>query len=91
MADGLKALSEISGQSRAKVNEIWEGVKRNQAILAKCGRHQFGQVAYKPGMRVQCLNCRGEMSLTDASRYKDGYGAAGGDPQDIYTLVARAK
>lgn len=91
MADGLKALSEISGQSRAKVNEIWEKVKLNHAVLASCGLHQFGEVVYKPGMRVQCLNCRGEMSLTDASRYKDGYGAAGGDPQNIYTLAAGAK
>lgn len=42
MADTLDALSSMSGLTKDKIHDIWEGVKANNAKLDECpGPHRF--------------------------------------------------
>lgn len=43
--DGIKALSEVTGLTRADLTGIWEQVKTNHALLQGCPRHNFGIAA----------------------------------------------
>jgi hypothetical protein len=67
----------------------------NQHLLAECPKHRFDilgdefiysdgvPVGIAPGSRFFCSVCNGKMPALEASRYAQGYKAAGGDPNEI--------
>lgn len=64
---------------------LWEEVKENSHRLEGCKRHRFeGGALEKLGQRYRCLDCKGQMGLTDIGSYISGYEAGGGDCNDVW-------
>lgn len=62
----------------------WEQVKANRAKLKACKRHRFEPKSVKLGEKQTCLECGGQISLTDMGQYIAGYVAGGGSADDIW-------
>lgn len=64
---------------------IYKRVRINRIRLDACPKHRFdvATFAIKFGAKSTCLECGGEMSVLDVAQYVRGYGAAGGDPNDV--------
>lgn len=60
-------------------------LKENRERLDNCQKHRFevGPPPYRFGMKLLCVNCKGELDAVQAFRYCQGYKAAGGDPNDV--------
>lgn len=85
MTDSLNKIAKFTGLSRGDMDDILAQVRANHAKLASCKRHRFeGGKRMKLGMKCECLNCGGTMSLTDAGWYIEGFEAAGGSADDIW-------
>lgn len=63
MADGVQAMSDVSGLSTDTVHEIWAKVKANHACLDACPNHHFERLPGTDGLRARyrCRNCTGEI------------------------------
>lgn len=72
--------------SKEELHKIWEEVKENLRRLRPCPRHHFKaqRDEIKLGKKEVCVNCKGEMSLTDIGVYIRGYEAHGGSADDIW-------
>lgn len=83
--DGSAVLSRMSGLPRDEIVAMWEAVKKNNATLDACPRHQFdAALVVKMGDKVKCNQCGGTLPLTAISYYIRGYRAAGGNSDDIW-------
>lgn len=63
---------------------ILDEVRINHARLKSCDLHVFDPATYKPGKRMVCVKCHGELQSVRIGSYIDGYEAAGGDCNDIW-------
>lgn len=64
---------------------LWAQVKANRARIEDCKRHRFpGGAGIRLGQKHVCLECGGEMQLTEVGPYIRGYEAAGGNADDIW-------
>ncbi|WP_448043834.1 hypothetical protein [Bradyrhizobium liaoningense] len=63
---------------------LWEQVKANSARIRGCKRHRFEAKPVKLGQKQTCLECGGQISLTDMGNYIAGFVAAGGDANAIW-------
>lgn len=65
-------------------------VRSNLSLLGDCEKHSFGTITeYKFGdfnKRLTCNNCGGEMRAGDILKYRKGYTAAGGNPDDVLII-----
>lgn len=82
--DGTQILSEMSGVAAAEISELWQQVKDNSKRLNDCKRHLFSAETVKPGDKLTCANCQGEMQLGQVGSYIRGYQASGGTATDIW-------
>ena len=84
--DGAELLSRLSGISRDEVLALWQQVKDNKAKLKSCARHRVDvdPASVNIGMRLRCVSCGGEMSLSDIGSYIGGYVSNGGSADDIW-------
>jgi len=57
----------------------------NTRRLQQCKQHRFGRFQGMD-LPLKCDRCKGTMSLQDILHYRDGYAAAGGNPNDILIL-----
>ena len=73
--DGREVLSKVSGLKQKVVNEIWENVKANRAMLESCSLHDFS-IDLKPeqayGKRFRCSKCGGEVDHITKLWYEKG-------------------
>lgn len=69
------------------VEQIMAEVQANQSRMRACAKHQF-VITSRLQQRVVCANCAGEMDVIQATRYRDGYIAAGGDRADVWKDIA---
>jgi hypothetical protein len=70
--------------SRNDALSLWEQVKANNAALRSCKRHRFESKPVKLGEKQICIECSGQISLTDLGQYIAGYVAGGGSADDIW-------
>lgn len=84
-----KMLSEISGLSINEIEDIAHKVQENTRRLRGCSRHRFGAVKLVSSVSAAwpCLDCGGEMRISDIRLYAAGYVAGGGKESDIWTLA----
>lgn len=68
MANGIDALSRVSGLSKEEVHAIAEKVRANVRRLNECANHAFEPIGAESLLRqrYQCKHCGGEV---DASAY----------------------
>ena len=59
-------------------------VKTNDARLKGCDLHAFDHENYRPGKRMTCLKCGGEIEPVRIADYIRGYEAGGGICDDIW-------
>jgi hypothetical protein len=67
--------------TKALLAEVQENARR----LRGCALHRFAAVDRKLGQKFECLECGGTIDGVRLLFYIDGYKAAGGDPNDIWT------
>jgi hypothetical protein len=65
---------------------MYEGIRQNRTTLDNCPKHRFSceQVTITLGVKLRCLECGGDMILTEIAQYIRGYVAAGGDANEIW-------
>ena len=63
MADGIAALSSLTGLPRAEVESLAAQVKANHARLNDCAWHEFHPIAGRDRLRkrYRCARCGGEV------------------------------
>lgn len=72
---------------------LFEEIRRNRELLDACPRHLFrclldpDEIRAAFGRRVECLNCHGQLLLTDINQYIRRYEAAGGNANDIWPIA----
>lgn len=71
-----------------EVHEAFRRAQENSRRLRGCPRHYFNADASKKlrafGERVTCVECGGEMRVSDVGLYIQGYAAGGGISDDIW-------
>lgn len=69
-----EALSKISGIPVDGVNQLWDDVKANRALLDGCDNHDFSkEIKPKVGYSEwQCVNCEGIVTNRDKKWYELG-------------------
>lgn len=70
---------------RSRNRDMLKAIRANRARLDACPKHRFelSEPPYHIGQDATCVNCHGEMKLTQIDEYVRGYRAAGGNPCDI--------
>lgn len=74
---------------RTEAKEVLAEIRANTKRLASCPAHHFPE--WEANMlcarlgegRARCSRCGGEMRFLDIARYREGYMAAGGNPEDV--------
>ncbi len=71
----IDQISQVTGLSRATMEEIWAEVKANRAKLETCKGHDFSRPYKKRGELVtdwECSKCGGHVDLNSKRWYELG-------------------
>lgn len=72
--NALEKIEDVTGLKRGDINEIWEQVKANQALLNACPLHDFQPHEMRGSMvrKYKCTHCGGTADSLAVSWYKKG-------------------
>jgi hypothetical protein len=71
----VEAISSATGLSKEVMDDVWEQVKKNQALLKACGGHDFSIVHEQRGLlrtKWRCSKCGGVVDLHSKHWYELG-------------------
>lgn len=78
--NGVAVLSDLTGQSRTRVQELWAEAKENVRRLDSCARHHFEPIGPVQPLRTRyrCGKCGGEVDSHARHWYERGLVDGGG-------------
>lgn len=94
LADLLDKLGEVCAKTGESPLQVLTEEVENAGRLASCGRHAFWKAdAPSEGVgrelgRVHCANCCGWLRFPEATAYRAGYVAHGGNADELFADVS---